>query len=296
MQHVPGTDNVADLLTKNLSATQTWYHIVQLGLEERLTRSVFLSEDALPVSCTLFVCMKGLFSASADDPWTLLVGRCKLQTPHYVVMVEFCTSGEAWLTKLANHYGIHAIPVVAEVDATLPETMELIEASLQLASRKNMHVLVWASTPCTGGSPWQRFHRARDEQYYDDKMKGLFTVHRKLWKGFLRLVNTSTSTTWVIEWPQRCAYWGWASTKSFLKLNQHESTLVFGCACGMVGSDGLPIKKVWRLCSSSHVLIHCMSKLKCPGDHEHSNSYILRSTQHYPEAFAHTALRALSAW
>ena len=30
--------------------------------------------------------------------------------------------------------------------------------------------------------------------------------------------------------------------------------------------------------------------------HEHSKSYVLRSTQHYPEAFAHTALRALSAW
>ncbi|OLP99129.1 Copia protein [Symbiodinium microadriaticum] len=243
VQHVPGTDNVADLQTKNLSATQTWYHIVQLGLEERLTRSTFLSGDSLPASCILFVCMKGLFSASADDPWTLLVGRCKLQTPHHIVMVEFCTSGEAWLTKLANHYGIHAIPVVVEVDATLPETMELIEASLQLASRKNMHVIVWASTPCTGGSPWQQFHRARDEQYYDNKMKGLFTVHRKLWKGFLKLVNTSASTTWVIEWPQRCAYWGWASTKSFLKQNEHGSTLVFGCACGMVGNDGLPIKK-----------------------------------------------------
>ncbi|OLP76501.1 Exportin-2, partial [Symbiodinium microadriaticum] len=51
VQHVPGTDNEADLQTKNLSATQTWYHIVQLGLEERLTRSVFLSGDALPVSC-----------------------------------------------------------------------------------------------------------------------------------------------------------------------------------------------------------------------------------------------------
>ena len=74
VQHVPGTDNVADLQTKNLSATQTWYHIAQLGLEERLARSIFLSGDALPAMCTLFVCMKGLFSASADDPWTLLKG------------------------------------------------------------------------------------------------------------------------------------------------------------------------------------------------------------------------------
>ena len=71
---------------------------------------------------------------------------------------------------------------------------------------------------------------------------------------------------------------------------------MFGCACGMVGSDGLPVKKVWRLCSSSHVLIHCMSKLKCPGDHDHSKSYVLKTTQHNPEVFAHTALRALSAW
>ena len=59
VQHVPGTDNVADLQTKNLSATQTWYHIVQLGLEERLTRSAFLSGDALSVGCILFACLKG---------------------------------------------------------------------------------------------------------------------------------------------------------------------------------------------------------------------------------------------
>ena len=38
VQHVTGTDNVADLQTKNLSATQTWFQIAQLGLEERLTR------------------------------------------------------------------------------------------------------------------------------------------------------------------------------------------------------------------------------------------------------------------
>ena len=74
---MPGTDNVADLQTKNLSATQTWYHIAQLGLAERLSRSAFLSGDTLSVGCLLFAVLKGLFSASADDPWTLLVGRCE---------------------------------------------------------------------------------------------------------------------------------------------------------------------------------------------------------------------------
>ena len=71
---------------------------------------------------------------------------------------------------------------------------------------------------------------------------------------------------------------------------------VLWCLVVRVAWLGWMEEKVWRLCSSSRVLIHCMNQLKCPGDHEHSKMFVLKNTQHYPEAFAHTALRALSAW
>ena len=56
------------------------------------------------------------------------------------------------------HVHFHAIPVVVEADATLPESME----HLPPCQQKNMHVIVWGSTR-TGGYPWQQFHMARDE-------------------------------------------------------------------------------------------------------------------------------------
>ena len=129
----------------------------------------------------------------------------------------------------------------------------LLEGAIRTATRRGMHVVVWASTPCTGGSPWQHLQVARDESYYSRHLKGLFTVHRKLWKSFLFLVNVSKQPTWVIEWPQRCAYWGWASTKSFLRTNSHSEGLVFGCSCGLEYAAALEPCRLPQRCS--HMLL-----------------------------------------
>ena len=286
--------------TKNLPAKQTWRFIEFLGLEERDSRTSFLGAIFLVEQGTLlFAALKSFLAesvASVADPWVVFVGQCRLDTNHMILMVELCTSENAWLSRLSDAYGIMAIPITARVDGMDPETLRLLEGAIRTATRRGMHVVVWASTPCTGGSPWQHLQVARDESYYSRHLKGLFTVHRKLWKSFLFLVNASKQPTWVIEWPQRCAYWGWASTKSFLRTNSHSEGLVFGCSCGLLGKDGLPVRKVWRLCSSSSLLVTCMAEFKCPGDHQHSRDYVLKDTQHYPEAFARRALKALSAW
>ena len=298
--HTPGTDNVSDLQTKNLSAKQTWRFVEFLGLEERDTKASFVSVVfCVEQGALLHATLKSFLAesvASVADPWVVFVGQCQLDTNHIILMVEFCTSENAWLSRLSDAYGIMAIPVTARVDGMDPETLRLLEGAIRTAARRSMHVVVWASTPCAGGSPWQHLQVARDESYYSRHLRGLFTIHRKLWKSFLFLVNASKEPTWVIEWPQRCAYWGWASTKSFLRTNSHSEGLVFGCACGLLGKDGQPVRKVWRLCSSSSLLISCMAEFKCPGDHAHSSDYVLKDTQHYPEAFARRALKALSAW
>ena len=300
LEHTPGTENVSDLQTKNLPAKQTWRFIEFLGLEERDSRTSFLGAIFLvEQGALLFATLKSFLAesvASVADPWVVFVGQCRLDTNHMILMVELCTSENAWLSCLSDAYGIMAIPITARVDGMDPETLRLLEGAIRTATRRGMHVVVWASTPCTGGSPWQHLQVARDESYYSRHLKGLFTVHRKLWKSFLFLVNASKEPTWVIEWPQRCAYWGWASTKSFLRTNSHSEGLVFGCSCGLLGKDGLPVRKVWRLCSSSSLLVTCMAEFKCPGDHQHSRDYVLKDTQHYPEAFARRALKALSAW
>ena len=165
-------------------------------------------------------------------------------------------------------------------------------SAMNVAKEWGMKVVFWSSTPCTGGSPYQRRHE--DRPGYQDHLQALFTVHRKLWRSFLVMVNHPQVGVWVIEWPQRCAYWGWASTRSFAKQRTHYTGEVHGCVSGLVGRDGLPIRKIWKLMSNDEQFVRTMSETfacTCKGDH--SRDFDLKATQHYPPAFADVALQSL---
>ena len=70
--------------------------------------------------------------------------------------------------------------------------------------------------------------------------------------------------------------------------------LVHGCMAGMVGQDNLLVKKTWKLVSNDADFIQIMSRtFACDGSHDHSQTFDLKATQHYPRAFAETALAAL---
>ena len=232
-------------------------------MEERDSCTSFLDAIFLVEQDTLlFATLKSFLAesvASVADPWVVFVGQCQLDTNHRILTVELCTSENAWLSCLSNAYGIMAISVTARVDGMDPETLKLLEGAIRTATRRGMHVVVWASTPCTGESPWQHLQVARDKSYYPRHLKGLFTVHRKLWKSFLFLVNALKQPTWVIEWPQRCAYWGWASTKFFLRTTY---TAKGQCLVVLVVCLGRTMFQSERFGGCVR-----MAEFKCPGDH-----------------------------
>ena len=157
-------------------------------------------------------------------------------------------------------------------------------SAMDVARSWGMKVVLWCSTPCTGGSPWQRQHLHHNPQH-QEHLQALFTVHRKLW---------TQVSVWVMEWPQRCSYWGWQSTKSFLQNRSHHEGLVHGCMAGMVGQDNLLVKKIWKLVSNDADFTRTMNQtFACDGSHVHSQKFDLKATQHYPRAFAEVALTAL---
>ena len=152
-----------------------------------------------------------------------------------------------------------------------------------------MKVVIWSSTPCTGGSPYQRRHEHRPGH-----LQALCTMHRKLWRSFLVMVGHPQISVWVIEWPEKCACWGWASTRGFARQHDHHTGKVHGCVSGLVGKDGLPIRKVWKLMSNDATFVRTMSETfacNCKGDH--SKNFDLKATQHCPQAFADVALESL---
>ena len=288
---VPGEENVSDLLTKNLNRPQTLKHTTTLGLED--VHQVDLCTVPVVRSC---VFLAGLLNSIFDNTeleWERFLGLCELPTSYGTLFIEFCTDPQSSFVTAGCDYSVFVLPVTVEVDGTSPETVERLMTAMDVARSWGMKVVLWSSTPCTGGSPWQRKHLHHNPQH-QEHLQALFTVHRKLWKSWLKLNTHPQVSVWVMEWPQRCSYWGWQSTKSFLRSRSHHEGLVHGCMAGMVGQDNLLVKKTWKLVSNDADFIRTMSRaFACDGSHDHSQKFDLKATQHYPRAFAETALATL---
>ena len=108
----------------------------------------------------------------------------------------------------------------------------------KLMEHSSRHVTLWASIPCTGGSPWQYVNEA---MYYRNgdkaalrRLKGHRTLLRKLFWAFrrracevLKLGGT------VFEWPTPCQYWRDPDVKNFMCENNMMKASLHGCAYGL---------------------------------------------------------------
>ena len=290
VEGVAGTENVSDLLTKNLNRLQTAKHTATLGLED-VTNIDFREVPAVR-SCLLLSGVLDSVLGPDNLEYEAFCRLCELETEYSTLLIEFCTSSRSNLYLQGSVHQVFVLPITQGVDGTSNDTVERVMSAMNVAREWGMKVVFWSSTPCTGGSPYQRRHE--DRPGYQDHLQALFTVHRKLWRSFLVMVNHPQVVVWVIEWPQRCAYWGWASTRSFAKQRTHYTGEVHGCVSGLVGRDGLPIRKIWKLMSNDEQFVRTMSETfacTCKGDH--SRNFDLKATQHYPPAFADVALESL---
>ncbi|CAE7547126.1 TY1B-ER1, partial [Symbiodinium microadriaticum] len=106
-------------------------------------------------------------------------------------------------------------------------------------------VLARAELSFGGGCPYQRLNLSKYGTEYQKHLDGLWAVHRKLWAVVKTLSNLSDH--WAVEWPARCAYW--KQTESFFEGLSYPvyTSYVEGCATGLLGNDGLPIAKRWRV-------------------------------------------------
>ncbi|CAE7245174.1 unnamed protein product [Symbiodinium sp. CCMP2592] len=89
----------------------------------------------------------------------------------------------------------------------------------------------------------------------------------KLWKNLNILIAPVESVAlelqpyFAVEWPKTCQYWNWKDVKKTLNSRQREvsSSLVDGCAVGMVGSDGHLVHKRWRIDCDYETSVLCFN-------------------------------------
>eukprot|EP00975_Prorocentrum_lima_P047740 9981925-Prorocentrum_lima.AAC.1 len=83
--------------------------------------------------------------------------------------------------------------------------------------------VLFYSSPCTGGSSWQRINteHARRVQCmsFAQKLVDHYDLHWKLWVGFERVARHchAVGATVFLEWPRHCAYWREPRVVSFMQ-------------------------------------------------------------------------------
>ena len=78
----------------------------------------------------------------------------------------------------------------------------------------------------------------------------------------------------TFEWPKGCESWSRHDVKSFFDAHPEFQLVEFdGCAVGVRSTKGRPIKKTWRLMTTSQRIVDAFSQHKCthsPHEHDHA--------------------------
>ena len=270
---VRGTENCADLMTKALSRAVTLQHMETIGVVRAFLISFEVPYDWI-------------------GRWLWVMDKV---TCTEILIVEFCTSPESEMKEVGSSTeGVEVLTVTEADDGTRSDTIESIREQMISHRKRGKLVVLWSSIPCTGGCPFQYICIKKFGQDYMGHLRELYQIQKKLWKGFLRMSEVADFV--AIEWPKRCAYWGWNQTKDFLRKRKTFSTFVDACSVKL-NQKGQLVRKTWRIETDSTRLLESLKVCVCDGRHDHlpSKEVNWKETQHYPRRFCELILEGFKA-
>ena len=211
-------------------------------------------------------------------------------------LVEACCEDKSTLSAVTQwSEGCSVIKITESDDFTSPKGR-----SKALLNLKTSADALWFSSPCTGGSSWQRVNRAKGQQTAN-LIDGYWKEFRKLWTAFELVATHAIARQCMVfvEWPRGCAYWHDERVQKFLRKHGFVYADFDGCMHELVAQHGAnvgePIYKPWRVAclnSSLRVFLHT----KCDRSHTHAPcaGQDTKGTQGYTPLIArlvHTAIR-----
>ena len=204
-------------------------------------------------------------SAAVARPLCTSVKR----TMNHKVVEVCCRSDSAMGAEKYTARGAVVFRVTEKSDFTtaagLNEALEFVRA--------NPGCDVFGSLPCTAGCSWWRVNRSRGVGLEMLKIHRL--KFRALIKNFVVLAREARLLGGDIhfEWPKTCDLWKDPEVQEMISEFQLEFGDCDGCSMGVVAqrkdARGLPIRKSWRVATSSAIMRDAVSENKCPGPEIH---------------------------
>ena len=124
---------------------------------------------------------------------------------------------------------------------------------------------LWSSIPCTSGSPWQYINRKKGGAAFMKRLARQLCESKCLFKSFSRRAE-------LVRW--YCFFrvaqtLNWMETCSLMLIPQFLEDNFDGCAVGLRSKAGNPIKKPWRVRTTSQRIYDAFHNKVCSCTHEH---------------------------
>ena len=213
-------------------------------------------------------------------------------------MYEFACSPESMMGYVNSLYDIPHVRLCKEMyDLEDPDTISQVTSQLKCGGPANL----WGAIPCTTGSPWQRLNLFRGGAQFRKKWRKQVKESKRLFAGFAEtaeviLVDEKGDVTF--EWPTHCEGWNRDDVKAFFEKHRDKFKEVRfdGCAVGVKDRKGNPIRKPWKLMTTSQSIVEAFSSCKCkckPGTHAQAAGSNTADTAFYPELMCEKIARVL---
>jgi hypothetical protein len=149
-----------------------------------------------------------------------------------------------------------------------------------LEALKQPNCVVFASLPCTGGSPWQVVNKNHPA------CRRILKKHHRLFNqlfdsliSLMREVSDRGPLPILFEWPRHCRYWKMPKVERFLRKWGLASATFDGCAFGLRSCIEREkekfLKKPWLVATNINTVFNALNGRTCPGtstDHVHSTT------------------------
>ena len=241
---------VADILTKPFPEPKKWEHALRL---------IGIGATKVP-GCR-----------SEARPSVATVGH---QGGIQRLLIEFCCAHDSKLSEKRDATkGCKCIRVTEAEDGTTESCRNWLAQEVKdfRASHPKGKILLYASLPCVGGSPWGNINGKTEEG--EERIKEQQKDFTRLFKSFRKTVEMlkDENVHVAFELSRNCKYWHWPMIRNFISVNSLETYDFDGCMFGVVGKNNNPMKKGWKIATDLEQLA-CLAEHRCDGMHVHDES------------------------
>ena len=213
-------------------------------------------------------------------------------------MFEFACSEDSQMGFTHQEYGINHVRLCKDrIDLGDESQCEQLDYQIDEAA-KVAPPHMWASIPCTSGSPWQYINRKKGGAAFIRKLAGQVKESKRLFSSFAkraeRVLNHGSTVTF--EWPRPCSGWKRPDVVAFFEKHPQFMTVGFeGCTVGLTDRNGYPIKKPWKLKTTSSRIVEAFQDMRCRCQQPHSRCEGAETTRSamYPPQMTNLIAQAL---